>query len=200
MQHFASFLFAIVLDAMTEDDFVPMIVHALFEFEPAALLWLVNGPAGKDARDFGNIFLTVAAVHAEGMQFHQLTAVVLVESAAAPSLCFLHAGPARVIGETVATVAARGILGSPGGNIRIWTDAQPIVQIEQHGRTFGGCQQQVFEFSEGVRPYYIAFVAGDHVMIRALADEYVEVVKPEIGHHLVQLSFAVDGTQQFALH
>src|SRR5713226_10163706 len=100
MQHLSSFLFAIVLDAMTEDDFVPMIVHALFEFEPAALLWLVNGPAGEDARDFGNIFLSVAAVHPEGMQFHQLAAVVLVESAAALSLCFLRISVAGVIGET----------------------------------------------------------------------------------------------------
>src|SRR5258708_10161640 len=67
MQHLSSFLFTVVLDAMTKDDFVPMIVHALFEFEPAALLRLVNAPAGEDTRDFGNIFLSVPAVYPEGI-------------------------------------------------------------------------------------------------------------------------------------
>ena len=47
---------------------------------------------------------------------------------------------------------------------------------------------------------HIALIAGQHVAVRALAEEYVEVVEPEIGHHFEQLALAVNILQQLAFH
>ena len=52
----------------------------------ASALRLADGPAGEAAGHFGDIFLGVAAVHAERVQFHQLAPVVLIQAApAAPA-------------------------------------------------------------------------------------------------------------------
>ena len=86
VQHFQPFLLAVLLDAMSEDDLVSGLVHARLEVEAAAFVGLLDGPAGKDLCDFGDIFLRVAAVHAERVQFHQFAAVVFVQAAGLPWL------------------------------------------------------------------------------------------------------------------
>ena len=45
----------------------------------------------------------------------------------------------------------------------------------------------------------IALVAGQQIAVGALVDEHVEVVEPEVGHHFVELPFAVDRAQQLGL-
>ena len=78
-----AFLFAVRLDAMPEHDLVAGLVHCVrSKMEAAALSRLLERPAGKDAGDFGDVLLRVAAVHAEGVQLHQFAAIVFVESAA----------------------------------------------------------------------------------------------------------------------
>ena len=51
-----------------------------------------------------------------------------------------------------------------------------------------------------MRANYVLLVIGEQHAVRALIDEYVEVVEPEIGHHFVELTLAVDGAQQLGLH
>ncbi len=61
-----------------------VVVQPRVEGELAAALRLVDGPAGEAARHFGDVLLRIAAVHAEGVQFQQLAAVVFVQAAALP--------------------------------------------------------------------------------------------------------------------
>ena len=81
VQHFPALVFAFGLDAMSEHKLRAGLVHARLVLETAAFVGLVDGPAGKDFGDFGDVALRVAAVHAERVQFQQLAAVVLVEAA-----------------------------------------------------------------------------------------------------------------------
>ena len=80
VQNFEAFFLTFRFDAVAEHDLVSGFVRALFESEAAALLGLLQGPSGEDARHFGDVLLRVAAVHAEGVQFHQFAAVVFVQA------------------------------------------------------------------------------------------------------------------------
>src|SRR5271155_3672095 len=66
---------------MSEDEFVSGLVHAGLEAEVAAFFRRIEGPSGEDFGHFGDVFLRVAAVYAERVQFHQFAAVVFVEAA-----------------------------------------------------------------------------------------------------------------------
>ena len=55
---------------------------ALVEFEIAAAPRIANGPAGEAAGHFGYVLLGVSAIDAEGVQFHQLAAVVFIQALA----------------------------------------------------------------------------------------------------------------------
>src|SRR5262249_52100679 len=81
--------------------------------------------------------------------------------------------------------------------LRVRTDALPVVKIEQHGRTLGSGHQKVLELAQRVRADHVTLVSGDHVAVRTFADENIEVVVPEVSHHFVELALAVDGAQQF---
>src|ERR1039457_3202257 len=72
----------------------------------------------------------------------------------------------------------------------------PVVEVEEHGGTLRGGAQQVFELAEDMRANGIALVGSDQIVIRALVDENVEVVVPEVGEDLFQLPFAVDRTEE----
>ena len=74
-------------EALAEDDLLARVVHLRPEDEPAALLRTIDGPAGQRARHFDDVFLRVAAVDAERVQFHQLAAVVLVQAARRAARC-----------------------------------------------------------------------------------------------------------------
>ena len=82
MQDFQAFLFTIWLDTMAKYPLLPGFVHAVFEYETYALLRSFKSPPGEDACHFGDIFLGVAAIHAQGVQFHKFAPVVLIQTAA----------------------------------------------------------------------------------------------------------------------
>ena len=56
------------------------IVHEGGEGEFGFLVWLANGPSGEAASHGDHVLLGVAAVDAEGVEFHQLASVVLVQA------------------------------------------------------------------------------------------------------------------------
>ncbi len=85
-------------------------------------------------------------------------------------------------------------------DVRIRPDAQPVIEIEHHCRALRGRHQQVLEFSQHVRADGVALIAGEQISVGALVDEHVEVVEPEVGHHFVELPFAIDGSQYLGLH
>ena len=158
-------------DPDAEHGLFSVIVHTAVEDEPAAALRLEDGPSGEAARGFGNVRLGVTAVHAEGVQFQEFATVVFVEAA-----CTLFAAHPRGIGS-------HGL---------------PVVEIKQHGRTLGGCFQQILEFAQDAGANHVAFVCGDQVAIGALVEVDVEVIEPEIRQDFIELPVAVDGAQQFA--
>src|ERR1700732_3315917 len=85
---------------MSEDDLVAGLVQAGFETEVAAFSRLIERPPGEHFGDFGHVFLRVAAVYAERVQFHQLASIVFVQ--AAGSLGFVAS---RTLWTTIGTGA-----------------------------------------------------------------------------------------------
>src|SRR5947199_8799025 len=88
VQHFSSFFFAIRFDAVSENDLVARLVHTLFESK-AALLGLFQCPSCENPRDLSDIFLSVAAVDSERVQFHKLAPIVFIQ-AGTTSLALLY--------------------------------------------------------------------------------------------------------------
>src|ERR1700676_544680 len=86
VQHFQTLAFALGLDAMTEHEFQPRLVHAWIKLESSALKRLVDGPSSKDFRYFGDIALRIAAIHAQRMEFEKFASVVFVQPARALAL------------------------------------------------------------------------------------------------------------------
>src|SRR5262245_21375095 len=68
------------IDFMSQNYFLAAIMLPRPEQELTAQLWSVNGPASERARHFLHVPLCVAAVNAEGVQFHQLAGVVFVDA------------------------------------------------------------------------------------------------------------------------
>ena len=152
----------------TQDGLLARIVHLGIELEFRHALRLFYGPPGKTAGYFGDVLLSIAAVHAERVQFQQFASIVLIQPALAPF--------------------AGGRLGS---------DRVPIVEIEQHGGTLRGGAQQILELAEDVRANGIALICRDQITIGALLYEDIEVVIPEIREDFLQLAVAVDGAEEF---
>ena len=180
VRHNVDHLFAIGLAAArgnghAQNGFLTVVVQAGHELELAAALRLVDGPAGEAARHLRDVFLGVAAVHPQGVQLQQLAAVILVQATALR-----------------ARSAAESLRGSG-------TDRLPVIQVEQHGRAFGGGFQQVAELAQHVRADGVALVFGGQVTVGSLVHEDVEMVEPEIGQHFVQLAIAIDGAQNLTL-
>src|SRR2546430_7330134 len=172
VQHFASFFFAIGFDAVSENDLVARLVHTLFESKAAALFGLLQSPSGENSRDLSDIFLSVAAVDSERVQFHKLAPIVFIQ-AGTPSLALLY--NQRTV-SCAPSIAFRHSV----RNIGVRSHAQPIVQIEQHRRTLRSRDQQVLKFSQRMRANHVPLIAGQQVAVGALADEYVEVVGPNV--------------------
>ncbi len=59
--------------------------------------------------------------------------------------------------------------------------------------------EQILKLAERVRTDYIAFVARQHQAVESLVPKHVEVVEPEVGHHLFKLALAIDGAEKFCL-
>ena len=132
-----------------ENGLFPFVVSPVVVGERPALIRLVDGPAGEAARHFDDILLRVAAVHAEGVQLHQLARVVLIQ-------------------------AARGLLGalcSAFGADRLRRYALPVVQIKHHGGAIGGGFEQIAELPQHVRADGVALIGGHQNAIRALTHD-----------------------------
>src|SRR5947208_320297 len=160
--------------------------------KPPPWFGLLQSPSGENSRDLSDIFLSVAAVDSERVQFHKLAPIVFIQ-AGTPSLALLY--NQRTV-SCAPSIAFRNSV----RNIGVRSHAQPIVQIEQHRRTLRSRDQQVLKFSQRMRANHVPLIAGQQVAVGALADEYVEVVEPKVGHHFLQLTLAVDGPQQLGLH
>src|SRR5579872_3471795 len=133
MQHLHSLAFAFGLDFAAEDKFRSGFVHARLVFEITALIWFIDRPAGENIRNFGYVALRIAAIDAERVQFHQLTTIIFVESAGALPLIWPRAH--RV---THAVWTIRMDRNSESLR-RVGTNAQPVIEIKKHRRTFRRC-------------------------------------------------------------
>ena len=139
------------------------------------------GPTSQRSRDVHDVGLRIAAIHAQRMQLHQLSCVVLVDAARGARGCAASLGSARR--------ASWGLL----------SDILPVIEVEEHGRALRGGFEHVAEVTEHIRPDGFAFVLAQVIARRALAGEHVEVVEPEVDQHFLQLPLAVEGAQQLGL-
>ena len=140
------------------------------EVERGSLPGLADGPSGKTARHFGHVMLRVAAIHPEGVKFHKFAAVVFIE-----------------------TLLAGALAGVRGRRL-------PVVEIEQHGGTLRGGQQQILKAAQHVRADRVAFITGDQISVPVFIQIDVEVVVPKIGQDLFQLAVAVYGAEELGVN
>ena len=188
VDHLVALVLAAAPDPMAEDDLVPAVVDPLVEEElRLGLPRVAHRPAGEAAGDLGHVLLRVAAVDAEGVQLHDLARVVLVEP---PLACRLSRGPGDERPPAEGAPRAPVVEGRGVG-----VGGEPVVEVEEHRRALRRGPQQVLEFPPRVRAHDVALVLADHELHRPLAREHVEVVHPEVGHHLVELPLAVDGPE-----
>ena len=120
--------------------------------------------------------------------------VTAVVAAIHPALA--AAGGAFGVGATI-TIHAEEVAeaGAAAGRLRVGADALEVVEVEEHRRTLGSRFEEVAEVAERVGADHVAVVGGQEPAVGALAGEDVEVVRPEIDHHLLQLPLAVGGAQ-----
>src|SRR5882672_9566497 len=150
------------------------IMQPLIEFEIRVLPRLVHRPAGEAARDFGDVFLRIAAVHTECVQFHQFASIIFVE----PALIFLR-GLLRIWSRTrrprpAESSAAPLLPRSALRGLRI--GAQEVVQVKKHRRTFRRRGQKIFEFPQRVWLQPLALAGWQGGATLALARKYMEFV------------------------
>src|SRR5580698_1920840 len=138
MQNLEAFLLTFWFDAMPEHNLVSGFMRALLESEATTLLGLLQCPSGEDARYFGHILLLVASMHTESVKFHQFAAIVFIESVTLAlglaGLSFVSDSPPRLI---------VGLLGYAIGHVGVRSDAEPIVEIEEHGRDLRGSDRRL---------------------------------------------------------
>ena len=126
------------------------------------------------------------------MQLHQFPAEIFVQ----PALLWFLVLPLlrrarRITVRPAAHLLARGAFG--GQALRgIGISAQEIIQIEKHRRALRGGGDQVAELAESVWLNDVALVRREIPFHFALPGENIEVVEPEIVHHLLQLPFAIN--------
>ena len=71
-----------------------------------------------------------------------------------------------------------------------------VVEVEEHCGALSGSKQQVLEFAKYPRTNNVHFEFRRHIAVGALVPVNIEVVEPEIGHHFLELPFAVDATDE----
>src|ERR1051326_4697905 len=81
VQHLLAFFFTMLTDLAPQDIFIARLMCALIEPEAAAKLRFFNAPARENFGQFCNVFLRIAAVYAERVQFHDFSRVVFIQSA-----------------------------------------------------------------------------------------------------------------------
>ena len=141
-----------------------------------------------------NVFLGVAPVHAEGVQLHQLPAVILIEP-----LGLVEEGLAPPERQGTAAVFSRGIDRVPGLQPLLHdllrSRTQPIVEVPHHGWGSGRCHQEIFEISQDPGTNHTLFEIRYQIGITEIELD-VEVIHPEVDQHLLQLPLAVHGPDE----
>src|SRR5450432_350092 len=90
LQRLNTFLLAMIAELVPQNELVARFVRPLVELEVAAAIWLVNTPASQDLCQFRHIFLVITAVHAQRVQFHHFTRVILIQTTAVLCRTGLH--------------------------------------------------------------------------------------------------------------
>jgi hypothetical protein len=137
----------------------------VFALLPEHLPRTADAPAGQGPGELGDVFLAVAGVNADGVQFEDLPGEVLVQPAADTGQ-----GAALEIGRRRALRADR--LG--------------LVEIEQHGRMGAGGDQQVLEAAEHPGADGFLLERPDHGGGDQLDAGDGEVIGPEQGPALAE--------------
>ena len=141
-----------------------------------------DGPAGEGARHLDDVVLRVAAVDAQGVQLHQLAGVVLVQAALA--LGRRLGGAPRP--HPLHFVVHRRRHVRRGGRLR-------VVEVEEHRGVAGGRLEQPAHPPQGVRADGVALIGEEPGAGLVVGRRDVEVVEPEVGHHLGELVLRLDG-------
>src|SRR5262245_23152932 len=138
-------------------------------------------PAREAPRDLDHVFLGVPAVDSERVQLHQLARIIFIQPRASRLRQRIAVG--------VELRRRRGLLHL----------TQEVVEVVEHRRALRHCRKQVFESAERVGADHVALIRCQQPSVDVLLAEDVEVVEPEIDHHLLQLLLAEDGAQEFRL-
>ena len=121
-----------------------------------------DAPAGQHACERGHVGLVVATLDAERVQLQHLTRQVFVQA-----------------GDACGLAVARGAPRGAGDDARVRSGRQAVVEVTQHRRVCGRCDQQRFERAGDVRPDRIALERTDQPTCAALGERDGEVIGPE---------------------
>jgi len=195
--HFAVLDPAAGRDVVTENDLGAVVMGAVMEGELTGLA--VNCPTGEAAGDFLHVFLSVAGVDAEGMEFHDFTSVVLVDATA----LLAHHRDGRGRGGRGAILHQHGLL--PFGRLLllrrngVGKRAAGVIEVIEHGRALGIGLEQVAEFAPDVGANDVAIIGNFVNAADVLFDIDVKVIIPKIGEHFLELPLRVNGTDELGL-
>src|SRR4029077_9052471 len=127
-------------------------MHPRIEAESSTFERLVDGPSRKHLGDLGDVALRVSAIHAKRMEFQQLSSVILVQATVLFTLRIsVGSGIAGRVGPSPGAIAGSRSCGKAQSLRRVWPNAQPIIEIEQHRWALRGCDQQILKLAQGTR-------------------------------------------------
>src|SRR5262249_10500516 len=133
---------------------------------------LRNSPACKASGDINDVLLRVPAIDPQCVKLHEFAPVVFVE---ARSPC---GSRLRCWSRTVR---------SRSWSYCWWCLAEEVVKIIEHRWALRRCEQQLLELAECVRTNDVPFERRQQITVGILAGEDIEVVEPEVSHHLQEL-------------
>src|ERR1051326_2050607 len=120
VEHLLTFFFAVLADLAPQNIFIARLMCALIELEAAAKLRFFNAPTRENFGQLRNVFLRIAAIHAERMQLHNFTRVIFIQ----PARTVLGLRSRTRKAPMPTSVASRPI----ERQLRIWSHALPVVQ------------------------------------------------------------------------
>ena len=89
VQHLYALMFAVFVNLVTEHIFLARLMRPLVECVTAAQLRLLDTPAGEHFGQLRYVFLGIAAIHSQRVQFHDFARVVFIQAAGPPVLRLL---------------------------------------------------------------------------------------------------------------
>src|SRR5579884_3666142 len=101
VEDFHALLLAVFLDLFSDHRFFARLVHTRLVFEITTPARLLDGPPGENARYLSHVLLRVAAVDTERVQFHQLAAVIFVQTTARPGVLRVRISMRAVRGRKI---------------------------------------------------------------------------------------------------